>query len=240
MIKNLHWSSRKVPVTLVGFSWKLIFLDGYLKNNLNIKSHENPSSGSPVVPCRQTDRYKEANSRFSKFCGLAQIPRVHNPQRQVAFVNNFSFYFGGVLHFWVLSMQAASSYPSWHPEFWYSSLPRSNIYYSNVPFTAYSNVPFTAYSNVPFTAYSNVPLTLVPDCWLKVSIRKVLRPAISAQVLLGFPVSVYKRMLRWFPKTPSCYCMLLMQPPRFKYIRSLIYICVHVCNRCHRASAQLQ
>jgi hypothetical protein len=29
--------------------------------------------------------------------------------------------------------------------------------------------------------------------------------------LLGFPVSVYKRMLLWFPRLPSCYCMLLMQ-----------------------------
>ena len=34
---------------------------------------------------------------------------------------------------------------------------------------------------------------------LYVSIRKVLRPAISSQVLLGFPVSLYKRMLGWFP-----------------------------------------
>jgi hypothetical protein len=29
----------------------------------------------------------------------------------------------------------------------------------------------------------------LPDCWLEVSIRKVLRPATSAQVFLGFPVS---------------------------------------------------
>jgi len=32
-------------------------------------------------------------------------------------------------------------------------------------------------------------LLLMPDCWLEVSIRKVLRPATSTQVLLGFPVS---------------------------------------------------
>ena len=30
------------------------------------------------------------------------------------------------------------------------------------------------------------------DCWLEVSIRKVLRPATSAQVFLGFPVSKSK------------------------------------------------
>ena len=30
------------------------------------------------------------------------------------------------------------------------------------------------------------------DCWLEVSIRKVLRPATSTQVFLGFPVSINK------------------------------------------------
>jgi len=29
--------------------------------------HENPSSGSRVVPCGQTDRHDEANSRFSQY-----------------------------------------------------------------------------------------------------------------------------------------------------------------------------
>jgi len=28
-----------------------------------------------------------------------------------------------------------------------------------------------------------------PDCWLEISIRKVLQPATSAQVYFGFPVS---------------------------------------------------
>ena len=31
-------------------------------------------------------------------------------------------------------------------------------------------------------------LLYMPVCWLEVSIRKVLRPAISTQVFLGFPV----------------------------------------------------
>ena len=30
----------------------------------------------------------------------------------------------------------------------------------------------------------------MPDCWLEVSIRKVLRPATSTQVFLGFRVSI--------------------------------------------------
>jgi hypothetical protein len=39
--------------------------------------------------------------------------------------------------------------------------------------------------------------TLVAGCRLEVSIRKVLRPATSAQAFLGFSLSI-KRMLRWF------------------------------------------
>jgi hypothetical protein len=35
--------------------------------------------------------------------------------------------------------------------------------------------------------------TYLPDCWLAVSIRKVLRPATSAKVFLGFPVSKSER-----------------------------------------------
>jgi hypothetical protein len=34
----------------------------------NIEFHENPSAGSRAVPCGQTDKHDEANSRFSQFC----------------------------------------------------------------------------------------------------------------------------------------------------------------------------
>jgi hypothetical protein len=37
----------------------------------NTKFHENPSSGSRVAPCGQTDRHEAANSRFSQFCDRA-------------------------------------------------------------------------------------------------------------------------------------------------------------------------
>ena len=49
---------------------------------------------------------------------------------------------------------------------------------------------------------------LLPDCCLEVSIRKVLRPAISTQVFLGFPVP--KSKCKANPKIPSCHYMLLM------------------------------
>jgi hypothetical protein len=35
---------------------------------LDIKIQENRSSGSPVVPCGQTDGHDRNNSRFSQFC----------------------------------------------------------------------------------------------------------------------------------------------------------------------------
>jgi hypothetical protein len=37
----------------------------------NIKFHENPSSGSRVVPCGRTDVHDETNSHFSQFCERA-------------------------------------------------------------------------------------------------------------------------------------------------------------------------
>ena len=48
-------------------------------------------------------------------------------------------------------------------------------------------VCFLAYSYILF---SYVCITLVAGCWLEVSIRKVLRPATSAQGFLGFPVPI--------------------------------------------------
>jgi len=49
------------------------------ENVSNIKFHENPSSGSQVVPCgqtdtqmdRSTDKHDEANCRFLQFYELA-------------------------------------------------------------------------------------------------------------------------------------------------------------------------
>ena len=54
VIKNTYRSSCKVPVILARFLWNLNFLNRF--KNSNVKFHENPSSGSRVVPWGRTDR----------------------------------------------------------------------------------------------------------------------------------------------------------------------------------------
>jgi hypothetical protein len=50
---------------------KLKFSRQSFENHSNIKFHENPSSGSGVVPCGRTDGHGEAKSRLSQFCERA-------------------------------------------------------------------------------------------------------------------------------------------------------------------------
>ena len=60
VVINVKTSSYKVSIILVGFrSWQSF------EKNSNIKFHQNPSSGSRVVPCGRTDGHDEAESRFS-------------------------------------------------------------------------------------------------------------------------------------------------------------------------------
>ena len=54
-IKNVYWSSYGLPIVLVSLI-KLEF--SIKKKNSNIKFHENPSSGSQVVPHGWTDMMK--------------------------------------------------------------------------------------------------------------------------------------------------------------------------------------
>ena len=74
MIKYVYCSSCNVSVILVSLM-KLEFSQQVLEKYSDIKFHENPSSGSRVVPCGRTDgrtdRHDEANSRFPN---LANAP----------------------------------------------------------------------------------------------------------------------------------------------------------------------
>jgi len=64
MIENLYRSSFRI--------WrKLDFSRQIFEKYSNIKYNWNPSSGSRVVPCGQTDGHDEADSRFSQFAERA-------------------------------------------------------------------------------------------------------------------------------------------------------------------------
>jgi len=75
MIINVYWSSCTVPIIPVSVM-KLEFSRQVFEKYSNIKFHENLSSGSRIIPCRQTDRrpvrhmdrHNEANSHFLQFC----------------------------------------------------------------------------------------------------------------------------------------------------------------------------
>jgi hypothetical protein len=76
-IINVHKYSCKVPVILVKFWRNLNFLDKFEKYS-NIKFHENPSSGSRVVPCRRTDMTK----LIVTFRNFAKAPKTFWPYLQ--------------------------------------------------------------------------------------------------------------------------------------------------------------
>jgi hypothetical protein len=64
--KGLTARSLYKPLGFKGFK-KLEFSRKIFDKYMNIKSEENRSSGSRVVPCERTNRYDEANSRVSQF-----------------------------------------------------------------------------------------------------------------------------------------------------------------------------
>ena len=125
--------------------------------------------------------------------------------------------------------------------------PNNNILlFSEFFFTIiYFNASFILKYRLVFCVYSCVLCVLLsyilqqPDCWLKVGIRQVLPPATSAQVLLGFPVSVYKQMLRWFPRLQVATACFSSALPALNS-KLPFHNCLHVQNYCHRATAQLQ
>ena len=83
----------------------------------------------------------------------------------------------------------------------------------------------------------------MPDRWLDVSVRKVLRPTTSIHVFfLGFPVS-WKQMLRWFPNiqdVTTCFSCSPHADVNVNFSSTVSSTCICVQNRCHRAKSQLQ
>ena len=93
-IINVHRYPCKVPHHSHHILIKLEF-SSFSKNTQNVKSHENPSTGSSAVPRRQTDghtdRHEEPDSHFSKFCeslktksfnNVKSFDCVHSPSRK--------------------------------------------------------------------------------------------------------------------------------------------------------------
>ena len=69
---NLNTSSCRVLVILIGFKWNFNFLDIFSKKSWNIKFHDIRLAGAELFHADgRTDRYDEANSRFSQFCERA-------------------------------------------------------------------------------------------------------------------------------------------------------------------------
>jgi hypothetical protein len=54
-----------------------LFLDNFLNQPQIVKLHENPSSGTRVLPCGRTDGHDEAKSRPSQLCARALQPQTH-------------------------------------------------------------------------------------------------------------------------------------------------------------------
>jgi hypothetical protein len=78
----------------------------------------------------------------------------------------------------------------------------------------------------------------MPDCWLEVSIRKVLRPATWAQVFFLFSC-VHKLMLRWFPRLQVATACFSWSPPDLNFLDPwFIFMCMYY-NHCHRETAHL-
>ena len=71
IIINVRRSSGKVHVILVRLKWNLNFLETFSKS---IKFHENPSSGSPVLPCGRTDGQTDMTKLMVAFRNFANAP----------------------------------------------------------------------------------------------------------------------------------------------------------------------
>jgi hypothetical protein len=88
-IINVHKSLRTCPLFLliVRFWWILNLSQQIFDKYLNNKFHENPPSGSRLIPCGGTGRHDEANSRSSQFCECVQKDLRRHPNSRPSITN---------------------------------------------------------------------------------------------------------------------------------------------------------
>ena len=80
----------------------------------------------------------------------------------------------------------------------------------------------------------------MPDCWLEFCIRKVLRPATSTQVFLGFPVSISECWDGSQDSIQVATACFSCSPPDLNLLDPyFIFMYMHI-NHCHRVTAHLQ
>ena len=72
---------------------KLEFSRQSFEKYLNIKFHENQSSGIRVVPCGRTDRHDEADSCFSQYCEHTKQNLISIPTLKLTTMQEVRVYF---------------------------------------------------------------------------------------------------------------------------------------------------
>ena len=75
MIKKAYCSSSKVPDILGPILIKLVFSRNIFEESSNIKFHENPSTGSPVVPCGRTEGQTDMKQLIVAFRNFVNAPK---------------------------------------------------------------------------------------------------------------------------------------------------------------------